>query len=462
MPPEPQFRHDRSKSAVSLQTRRRTHGYHDDVLIRFEASNFRSIADTVELSLVAVDRDRREARYQEMLGTSLLPVAAVYGPNASGKSNLIAAMAWVRDAVDFSLRRWEDEIPIEPFAFGLGPTKPSEFCIELVVQGVRFEYVLEVDSRAVLYEGLFHYPEKKRRRIFEREGNELKLQRGLGGITGTRELLTERTLALSAARRFGEPLINDFTRDLLRIQTLGSTARRPRRFGYSPLMGRSTQRWFEGNSQPSLDDDEVEPRELKRRDELRQRDRDQALALLRLADLGIDDVVLDTEEVRFPDTDEVRTVRRIRLVHLASEERTPLELYAESEGTQTWFRLIGPILSALRAGTIVMYDELDASLHPTLSAQLIHLFHDPTTNPLGAQLVFTSHDTSLLNHLNRDEVWLTEKGKTGATRLGALAVFAGERVRKSQNLEDGYLHGRFGAVPHLDQVELLRALGLIG
>ena len=109
-----------------------------------------------------------------------------------------------------------------------------------------------------------------------------------------------------------------------------------------------------------------------------------------------------------------------------------------------------------------MCDELDASLHPTLSAQLIHLFHDPVTNPRGAQLVFTSHDTSLLNHLNRDEVWLTEKNPDGSTRLGALADFAGERVRKSQNLENAYLDGRFGALPQLDQAELLRALGLIG
>jgi AAA15 family ATPase/GTPase len=107
-------------------------------------------------------------------------------------------------------------------------------------------------------------------------------------------------------------------------------------------------------------------------------------------------------------------------------------------------------------------DELDASLHPTLSAQLIHLFHDPITNPLGAQLVFTSHDTSLLNHLNRDEVWLTAKGPDGSTRLGALAEFAGERVRKSLNLENAYLHGRFGALPQVDQTEFLRALGLIG
>jgi hypothetical protein len=139
-----------------------------------------------------------------------------------------------------------------------------------------------------------------------------------------------------------------------------------------------------------------------------------------------------------------------------------LDFNAESEGTRTWFRLIGPVLTALRDGGIVVFDELDGSLHPTLSAELLRIFHSPSLNPRGAQLIFTSHDTSLLNHLNRDEVWLTEKSETGATRLGALAEFAGERVRRSQNLESAYLHGRFGALPQIDQAVLLRALRLIG
>lgn len=434
------------------------------MLIRFEVSNYRSIAAPTELSMVAIDRDRPEARDQSMLGESLLQVAAVFGPNASGKSNIIAAFTWVRDAVQHSLRMWDDEIPIEPFAFGAGPSKPSEFVIESIIGGIRFEYVLEIDSEKVMYEGLFHYPEKKRRRVFERDGGDFKLQRGLGGLSGTRELLTERTLALSIARRFDEPLVSSFARDLLRTQTLGFISRRPRgfgaiggRIGYGRAWSRATLRWFEEGDQPSLFGD----RELAA-PELGGEDREQALALLRLADLGIDDVVIDTQEVGFSDASEVRTQQRVRLVHRTTEGRAPLDFAAESEGTRTWFQLIGPVLTALRDGSLLLFDELDASLHPTLSAQLIHLFHDPSTNRSGAQLVFTSHDTSLLNHLNRDEVWLTDKGPDGSTRLGALAEFAGERVRKSQNLENAYLHGRFGALPQVDRTALLRALGLIG
>jgi len=395
------------------------------VLIRFEAANYRSIAEPVELSMVAIDRDRDAARSAPHLGESLLTLAAIFGPTASGKSNVVGALAWLRDAVQDSLRCWEDEIPLEPFAFAAGPGQTSEFVVESTVDGIRFEYVVELTRERIHYEGLFHYPQQKRRRIYEREGNDLRLQRGLGGLSGIRRLLTDRTLALSIARRFDQPLVNRFATDIAHIQTL------PGRFDVDI---RATMRWFE-NAPPH-----------------RTGERDQALAMLRLADLGIEDVLVEHREVG----------RRLRLLHKTGDQTVPLEFSAESAGTRNWFRLIGPLCTALHNGTIMIFDELDASLHPTLLVELLRIFHDPALNPRGAQLIFTSHDTSLLNHLNRDEIWLTEKRQNGSTRLGALAEFAEDRGRSSRNLENAYLHGRFGALPQVDQTGLLRALGLIG
>ena len=138
--------------------------------------------------------------------------------------------------------------------------------------------------------------------------------------------------------------------------------------------------------------------------------------------------------------------------------RVQLDDSAVSAGTQTWFALIGPTLSALRDGRVLLFDEIDASLHPRLSARLLELFQDRETNPRGAQLIFTTHDTSLLSHLNRDEVWLTEKGDSGATTLTALSEYGGEKVRRSVNLEQAYLQGRFGAVAELDQFALRQGL----
>ncbi len=421
------------------------------MLIRFEVSNFRSVHEPVELTMVAVDSARPEAIEVPNLGESLLHVAAIFGPNASGKSNIIAAFNWLRDAVQLSLRSWDDSIPVEPFAFAGGAEKPTGFTVESVIHGVRFEYVVELDRHAVSYEGLFHYPEKKRRRLFEREGSELKFQRGLGSLSGTRELLTDRTLALSAARRFDEPLVTGFANDLLRTQTLGLRTHDRRRPTFDRRPTRSLFEQEADQGQEALFD-------LEDADESSRSVRAQALALLRLADLGIEDVVVDDHDGSAGSG----RIRRLRLTHRTAGGAVPLDFSAESEGTRTWFRLIGPVLAALKNGSVLLIDELDASLHPTLSGELIRLFQDRATNPNNAQLIFTSHDTSLLNHLNRDEVWLTEKSEDGASRLGALAEFAGERVRTSVNLEKAYLHGRFGALPDTDRTDLLRVLGLIG
>jgi hypothetical protein len=145
--------------------------------------------------------------------------------------------------------------------------------------------------------------------------------------------------------------------------------------------------------------------------------------MLRFADLGIDDVQVLVREDR----------REVQLVHRAGDEQLSFALPDESVGTRTWFGLIGPVLTALRQGHLLLFDEIDARLHPRLSARLIELFQDPATNPRNAQIIFTTHDTSLLNHLNRDEVWITEKGADGATTLTALAQFGGDKVRRSLN-----------------------------
>lgn len=421
------------------------------MLIRFEVANFRSILDPVELSMIAVDEDRPEARYVPNLDERLLHVAAIFGPNASGKSNVIAAFVWVRDAVENSLRQWDDRIPVEPFAFSDNPDRATEFTVELIVDDVRFEYVVELDREAVHYEGLFHYPSRRRRLIFERKGDEFHPRRGLGHLSGTRELLTAPTLALSVARRFDESLVGRFVDVLLATQVLGPAAAVARP-SYSDVTS-STSRRFRDTSPTT---------ELSR---------ERALAMLRLADLGIDDVVVRRRRSTSADGDDdegsVRVAHTVRLVHRAGSGNRAvvppvLPLQAESTGTRIWYELIGPVLDVLETGSLLLFDELDASLHPVLSTELLRLFHDPKTNPRGAQLVFTSHDTSLLGHLNRDEVWLTEKDERGVTRLGALAEFAGERVRQSKNLERAYLHGRFGALPDVDRAEMLRALGLIG
>jgi uncharacterized protein len=429
------------------------------MLLRFEAANYRSILEPIELSMIAVDKDRPSTRGFDLLAERVLVIAGIYGPNASGKSNVVEALAWLSMAVGRSLRAWDQFVPREPFKFDPGPETPSTYEVEMIVHDVRYAYRVEVDDSAVLFEGLYSYPERRRRVLFEREGLEVHFRRGLGALAGTRELLTHTTLALSAAMRFDDAEVGPFGRRLSGIRVLGARRRVPWQglptgatAAYEPGQAMTEQLFDSPGASDQLslfDDSDRTPLD----------GRDSALALLRFADFGIDDVQVVREgqdDALLP----TRPRRRLRFIHRVDGQEVPFDLAEESAGTQTWFALIGPALTALRHGQVLLFDEIDSSLHPKLSARLLELFQDPKTNPRGAQLIFTTHDTSLLNYLNRDEVWLTEKGSDGATTLTALAEYGGDKVRRSLNLERAYLQGRFGAVPELDQFTLRRALGL--
>ena len=395
--------------------------------------------------MIAVDKERAATRAFDHLSEPVLTVAGIYGANASGKSNVLDALAWLSMAVARSLRGWEDDIPRDAHRFGDGPASSSLFDLDLVAGGVRYTYRLEVDNSAVLYESLDGYPERRRRNLFTRHGNEIDFRRGFDGARGVRELLTTTTLALSAAMRVGDSDVKSVGRAIAGMRVLG--LRRKKVF---PVYFDSTMLLFFGGSEGAQAQFPEAPGD-------RSPSMDPRLDLLRFADPGIDDFEMTEDDSGYREG----PGRRLRLVHRVEGQPVAFDLEDESAGTRTWFRLLGPALAALRDGRILLFDEIDASLHPRLSARLLQIFQDPQTNPHGAQLVFTSHDASLLNTLNRDEVWLTEKGSDGATRLVALAEFRGERVRKSLNLERAYLQGRFGAIPEIDQGEIRKALGLV-
>jgi AAA15 family ATPase/GTPase len=136
----------------------------------------------------------------------------------------------------------------------------------------------------------------------------------------------------------------------------------------------------------------------------------------------------------------------------------PLESSQESDGTLAYFSILGPLLDSLRDGIVLLIDELESSLHPKLARELIRLFNSPLLNPKGAQILFTTHSTSLLDLelLRRDQIWFAEKNREGATTLYPLSDY---QPRTNQNIEAGYLSGRFGAIPFLDEELLREALG---
>lgn len=157
-------------------------------------------------------------------------------------------------------------------------------------------------------------------------------------------------------------------------------------------------------------------------------------------------------------SDAPRTRPEIKTVH--GDYSRPFEIYDESAGTQAWLELLPQVLNVLSQGRTLMVDEIDTSLHPLLTSRLVGLFQEDRTNPYGAQLIFTTHDTSLLGTmmgeevLRRDQVWFVEKDGAGASELYALSDF---KPRKEENTERRYLRGSYGAVPFVDVDDFVSA-----
>jgi hypothetical protein len=195
-------------------------------------------------------------------------------------------------------------------------------------------------------------------------------------------------------------------------------------------------------------------------------------AFLASADLGITDVEVIEEDLSSyavlhnlsPDSPfrafSPRIGAGVQLRHRADPDggEVVLPFDQESQGTRTFFELSAFIITVLKVGGVLLVDELDRSLHPHLALRIVEMFSDPATNPNNAQLIFNTHDTNLLDTriLRRDQIWFTEKGDDGATRLFPLTDF---RARKYENLERGYLQGRYGAVPSVRMPDFLRRVG---
>jgi len=148
----------------------------------------------------------------------------------------------------------------------------------------------------------------------------------------------------------------------------------------------------------------------------------------------------------------------VRMLHRGAEGKLyPLATSQQSRGTLAYFSILGPLLDELRDGSILLIDELESSMHPLLVRQLVRIFNDPDLNPRGAQVIFTTHNTGILDPqiLRRDQIWFTERKQDGATALYPLTEY---KPRKDQNIEVAYLHGRFGAIPFLDSELLYSAL----
>lgn len=411
------------------------------MLIEFSVTNFLSFKNRSTFSMEASSDDTLDETNVIATGKHrLVRSAVVYGANASGKSNLLTAITFMRRMVLTSSTETQanEEIDVQPFLLSAEcDGKPSGFEVVFLKNGTLYRYGFEADCKRVHSEWLFSRPSTKEAAHFVREGSEIKVNtEWFKEGKGLEERTRENALFLSVCAQFNGEVSKELLTWFQSVRALHGFAR----LGFYDV---------------TID-------RLKTPDQKKR-----VLELAKVADPGIADFELRQEKWTMdslpkdmPEEMKRNIVKRgDMLVELKTMHRkfdaekkeaalVSLELEKESAGTQKLVKLSGPLLDALETGKVLVMDELDARLHPLLTQMIVSLFTS-SANRANAQLIFASHDTTLLTNkiFRRDQIWFTEKDQYGATGLYSLIELQG--VRKEASFGKDYILGKYGAIPFI-------------
>lgn len=415
-----------------------------EMLVEFRVKNFRSLRDEQVLSLVASKdktlEDTHSIATDIKAAPSLLRSAVIYGANASGKSNLIKALQYMRGVVAESATVIQpgQTYAVQPFRLDADSTKePTQFEVTFILDGVRYQYGFGMTSQRIVSEHLLVYKAFKPQRWFERHfdaetGKDVyEFGPGLKGSKNLWEGATRpNSLFLSMAVQLNSdalrPVFDWFVNGLVIFNEQAQLSPHVSIQMLQQVEGRRQICDFLTAADISISDIEVVTRKVP----------GQAVHF---------DLVAGKTEVRTEELDE----HQLRVSHVTEHGKAVFDLADESSGTRNLLFLTGPVLDILGKGLTLVIDELDTSLHTLLVRELVRLFHRPDVNTGGAQLIFSTHDTSLLDApglFRRDQVWFVEKDRDQASALVSLSEFS---PRKNEALERGYLMGRYGGVPFL-------------
>lgn len=400
------------------------------MVVQFSLENFLSFKEENILSMVATPL-REDATLTENVempvadtGINLLKSAVILGPNASGKSNVIKAFDFFKRFIVNSFKNIQagEEIGIENFRLDAESARePSRFELIFIIGDSQYRYGFTVTRETVVDEWLYRKACRKRAKeveIFLREGESYKVHPTMPLLQDivNRKMVRPNALLLSAAAQF-----NDATA----VEIIG---------------------WLTDTTVMSCSEEDTNWKDaLRHFDDPSMRER--IVAFAQYADLGIEDIEKTGDIVtsRHNQYDaEGRVIQTVTFPFLDNE----------SEGTIKYFSLAYPIIDALDNGKPLIADEFDSKMHPLLTERVISLFNSKVTNPHGAQLIFTAHDSNLLStgSFRRDQIWFTEKDRLGASSLFSLAEY---KVRSGASFEKGYLAGKYGATPILGNMSNL-------
>lgn len=411
------------------------------MLIDFTVENYKSIKDSMTFTMEATAIKDHSKNIFEDGKKNLLKSAVIYGPNASGKSNLLNAMNFMRDFITYSATEYKqnDTIDVEPFELNSHTeNQPSLFEITFVSNKIRYRYGFRLDNNIVHDEWLFQ-TKVRETKLFIRTKQEFDLSTSFseGRLIVKEDKTRENALFLSVVAQFNGNISNEISN------------------------------WFnQFNITSNVNNNKFEHYTLNMLKE--QTHKSKILKLLLSVDMGIKDVEMQTTDVEYEkvpfviqkmikdDKAEKSKITQSEIItkHMQYDEQNEyigdieFKLKNESTGTKKFLLLAGPIVETLDNGEILVIDELDNSFHTQMTEFIIELFNSKETNPKKAQLIFATHDTNLLTHklFRRDQIWFVEKNIYGESEIFSLIDFG---ARKDTSLEKNYLEGKFGGVPHI-------------
>lgn len=387
------------------------------MLINFKTENYNSVKDEACLTMEAYTRDRkRNEQLIENRGKHVLPVACMIGANASGKTNIIQSLRFLRAQVVHSMEYGSDDtVSDHAFRFDAGSRdRPTSVSVRFSNEN-EYLYSASFLKGLVEEESLYIVRGKTEELMFERRKDSLKVGKGMEMLSTVYGFTPPNTLLLSKSSQFNVTGLRDayewFSRKL----------RFYRWSGYVPV---------------------------ERLRGFLRTDKERLIRFYRESDYGICDLMID-ETSRADETDR-RNQKAITALHtIPGHGIVPLPMTDESNGTIQMTNLAMSIMEALDSGGVLFVDELSNSLHPLQSDYLVEIFMRRESNPLGAQIVFSTHDAGMIdrNGFRRDQVWLTSRDPSvGATELYSLLDYD---IRNDLRFSANYLAGRFGAIPYL-------------
>ena len=398
-----------------------------DMLVNFTFKNFRSFKNEATLSMEAANIQELSGSVMKSGDVELLPVAVIYGANSSGKSNVLKALKTMRDVLLNSVKlNPKEQLDSDPFSLDLDSLEePTSFEIQFMLNGSRFRYGFDYTAEAIHSEWLYERRAGEREfELFLRSGDEYRVSKarfseGIGKQSATP---SNRLFVSLVAQLNGK-------------------------------VSQSILDWFANIDYMSgMDDDGYAGKTLEMIF-FNQKGAEEIERFFEETNLGFAQLFVEPDGNYDDKRMKSETVHRVYDHNgIFIGERNFSTDKMESEGTKKIIEIAGPIFDAVLNGKILVVDELDAKLHPFLTRKIIGLFMDKGINTQGAQLLFATHDTNLLNlrYLRRDQIWFTDKDKTDSTELYSLVEFKdedGNKVRNDRNIERDYINGRYGAIP---------------